>query len=567
MEHFLVIPSSTEQCDRAAEILKNSYPSCMVHTIEGGLFTNHIDTPKLSLIIVFADSLQEHISLSTASGYPLLSAVHTDEQGMQAIQTGADDYILLSQSNKDFTIAIKKILTRKNVAGKRLLTNYSKGEAYELMLTALNEVIWCKNTEDFTLEYINDACEIVFGYNREELVRDHSLFIDNIHPDDRGGYLHAFQQMKDTNNLQEYAFRFQHGSGSWRHLKGRGIRVKGNEGKDLITGITVDITTLVTSEADVRERAREIEDILESTSYCLYSVDKDWNFTYLNPATERTFNVDRSQLLGKNIWDLFPRGKDTEMYTNYHLAMQEKRVIASEYFSPNINKWVYTTAYPNSNGLTVFLKDISKRKELEDKVFTDRQNLLSIINATSDVIWSVDRDMNILLGNEAFWETVTKSQRKSREDLGTKITADIFGTQTVGYWETIYARAFAGSSFKLVEAYSGLLGVSFSEISMNPIRDADNNVVGVSCFSRDITSTREHLTKIEQQNQKMREIAWIQSHKVRGPVSTILGLAQLFNIQQPHDETNQTVLEGIKETAQYLDEVIKEIVNKAKEIE
>ncbi|MDR3678953.1 MAG: PAS domain-containing protein [Flavipsychrobacter sp.] len=539
----------------------------MVHTIEGGLFTNHIDTPKLSLIIVFADSLQEHISLSTASGYPLLSAVHTDEQGMQAIQTGADDYILLSQSNKDFTIAIKKILTRKNVAGKRLLTNYSKGEAYELMLTALNEVIWCKNTEDFTLEYINDACEIVFGYNREELVRDHSLFIDNIHPDDRGGYLHAFQQMKDTNNLQEYAFRFQHGSGSWRHLKGRGIRVKGNEGKDLITGITVDITTLVTSEADVRERAREIEDILESTSYCLYSVDKDWNFTYLNPATERTFNVDRSQLLGKNIWDLFPRGKDTEMYTNYHLAMQEKRVIASEYFSPNINKWVYTTAYPNSNGLTVFLKDISKRKELEDKVFTDRQNLLSIINATSDVIWSVDRDMNILLGNEAFWETVTKSQRKSREDLGTKITADIFGTQTVGYWETIYARAFAGSSFKLVEAYSGLLGVSFSEISMNPIRDADNNVVGVSCFSRDITSTREHLTKIEQQNQKMREIAWIQSHKVRGPVSTILGLAQLFNIQQPHDETNQTVLEGIKETAQYLDEVIKEIVNKAKEIE
>ncbi len=557
-----------EQHTRITMILKNTYPSCMVHAVTSKEFTDQINIQNFLLVIVFSNHVQQSISLSITTGHSVLFVAHNDEQGMHAIQAGADDYVLLSQVDNDFAIAIQKIITRRKIAPPQKLADYSKGETYELMLTALNEVIWCKNTEDFTLEYVNDACETVFGYTREQLIRDHSLFIDNIHPDDKETYLRAFQQMKDTNDLQEYAFRFQHKTGDWRHLKGRGVRVKGGDhGKDLITGITVDITMLVTSEVNVQEKTKELEYILESTSYCLYSVDKDWNFTYLNPATERLFNVERSQLLGKNMWEVFPLGRDPEMYRNYHLAIEEKRIVASEYFSPNINKWVYSSAYPNSNGLTIFLKDVSKRKELEEKVFTDRQNLLSIMNATSDIIWSVDRDLNILVANQAFWDTVTKSHGKSKEEMGTKITEAIFGVETVGYWATIYARAFEGLSFKVVEAYSSLLGVTYSEISMNPIRDFENNVVGVSCFSRDITNTREHLTKIELQNQKMREIAWIQSHKVRGPVSTILGLVQLFNMEQPHDATNQTVLEGIKETTQYLDEVIREIVTKAKEIE
>ncbi|MCB0695740.1 MAG: hypothetical protein KDC07_00165 [Chitinophagaceae bacterium] len=76
---------------------------------------------------------------------------------------------------------------------------------------------------------------------------------------------------------------------------------------------------------------------------------------------------------------------------------------------------------------------------------------------------------------------------------------------------------------------------------------------------QDVTEQRLYIQKIQNQNQRLKDIAWIQSHKVRAPVASILGLVQLFNKEQPDDPINLEVLGGVAEAAQTLDEVIKEI--------
>src|SRR6185437_7439605 len=101
----------------------------------------------------------------------------------------------------------------------------------------------------------------------------------------------------------------------------------------------------------------------------------------------------------------------------------------------------------------------------------------------------------------------------------------------------------------------------YEEISFNPIRDNANDVIGISCFSRDISEQKKHLLKIEAQNEKLKEIAWIQSHKVRGPVASILGLANLFN-DNPTDPINKQILDGIKTAVHNLDKIIREVVDK-----
>lgn len=68
-----------------------------------------------------------------------------------------------------------------------------------------------------------------------------------------------------------------------------------------------------------------------------------------------------------------------------------------------------------------------------------------------------------------------------------------------------------------------------------------------------------HVKEIEEQNQKLKEIAWLQSHKVRNHVSTIMGLAQLFNEKDLGDAANAEVVKGMINTSTQLDEVIKEI--------
>ncbi len=79
---------------------------------------------------------------------------------------------------------------------------------------------------------------------------------------------------------------------------------------------------------------------------------------------------------------------------------------------------------------------------------------------------------------------------------------------------------------------------------------------------QDVTEQRLYIQKIQLQNQRLKDIAWIQSHKVRSPVATIMGLIQLFNKEDLSDPINLQVLDGMQEATVTLDEVIKEINDK-----
>ena len=68
--------------------------------------------------------------------------------------------------------------------------------------------------------------------------------------------------------------------------------------------------------------------------------------------------------------------------------------------------------------------------------------------------------------------------------------------------------------------------------------------------------------KVKVQNGRLRDIAWIQSHKVRAQVATLLGLGQLFNHENPKDKENVIVVNNIIVTTQKLDEIVKEINHK-----
>jgi len=69
----------------------------------------------------------------------------------------------------------------------------------------------------------------------------------------------------------------------------------------------------------------------------------------------------------------------------------------------------------------------------------------------------------------------------------------------------------------------------------------------------------KQLGKLKLQNGRLRKIAWIQSHKVRAQVATLLGLGQLFNMEDPKDDDNAVVLDNMIITTKKLDEIVKEI--------
>ena len=196
-----------------------------------------------------------------------------------------------------------------------------------------------------------------------------------------------------------------------------------------------------------------------------------------------------------------------------------------------------------------------ERSKIYDSILIEKQNLRAMINNTEDIIWSVDCNHNIILANNAFRERINKLSGKDFEHVS---PSDI-DCELVKTWTEYYDQALKGELHKMIwcETHNGKK--TYEEVRFNLMYDKDRNVVGVSCFSRDITRHYTHLKMIKKQNDQLRQIAWIHSHDVRGPVASIMGVAHLFNTDDPGCDENIEILENLIIATNKLDEVIRKI--------
>jgi PAS domain S-box-containing protein len=78
---------------------------------------------------------------------------------------------------------------------------------------------------------------------------------------------------------------------------------------------------------------------------------------------------------------------------------------------------------------------------------------------------------------------------------------------------------------------------------------------------KDITTRVATMESLKLQNQKLREIAWAQSHLVRGPLSDILGITKIIQDDVATTQEKELLISQLHEAAQKLDLVIKDVVN------
>ncbi len=204
-----------------------------------------------------------------------------------------------------------------------------------------------------------------------------------------------------------------------------------------------------------------------------------------------------------------------------------------------------------------------KRNDI-DKMAAE-QHLRLLINHTDDPIWLVDPNFIILECNKSFKKWVTHFIGKELNE-GDHVLDNGCHQLYHDKFVMCYQLALMGRTFKAVEDMKVGEETRYTNVSFNPVFDEEHKVIGVSCFARDITEQRKHLMRIEEQNTALREIAFIESHKVRGPVATIMGLEQFFNYDDLTDPMNKEIMQSISKMIHDLDDIIREVVRKSNEI-
>lgn len=167
----------------------------------------------------------------------------------------------------------------------------------------------------------------------------------------------------------------------------------------------------------------------------------------------------------------------------------------------------------------------------------------------------MDAELKVIEYNEAFKKRIALLTGKHINDVN---DAD-FELAAFHHWKDLFNKVLLGETIKTIYE-SNIHGETiFEETILTPILDKDNHLAGISCFTRDVTQRKKYIRKIEAQNKLLQDIAWVQSHKVRSHVATLIGLQPLLDCERPENPDNRIVMEGIVSELAALDNVIKEI--------
>ncbi|MEP7257203.1 MAG: PAS domain S-box protein [Flavitalea sp.] len=147
----------------------------------------------------------------------------------------------------------------------------------------------------------------------------------------------------------------------------RWIRIIGEpefiDGKCIkLYGSIQDIDLNKRNEIKFQKIYEEKNSILESIGDAFFALDKNWIVTYWNKEAERLLDRGKEEIVGNDLWFSFPDRIDSESFRNYHIAMEKGQAVHFEDSVPS-GKWFEISAYPTGNGLSVYFKDITNRRQ------------------------------------------------------------------------------------------------------------------------------------------------------------------------------------------------------------
>ena len=193
-----------------------------------------------------------------------------------------------------------------------------------------------------------------------------------------------------------------------------------------------------------------------------------------------------------------------------------------------------------------FILDISEQKQLEHALRLSEERMRLAIKAGSISVYQQDKDLRYT------W-IYSPSQPYTVQAMVGKTDADLLEADEATYVTAIKKRVMeTGESHQEVVKATRELGTDYFDLSIEPLRDGNGKIIGVTGTSRNATEQVE----LEQRKDNFISMA---SHELRTPITILRGFTQLL--------TRQLVQQGMHEPVSVLNTMDKQITSLVKLID
>ncbi|ELY77605.1 PAS domain S-box protein [Natrinema gari] len=377
-------------------------------------------------------------------------------------------------------------------------------DAFRSLVDAVEEyAIFRLDAAGNVISWNKGACKIK-GYDREEILGDHfSTFYTEA---DRAAAVpeRNLERALNDGSAEDEGWRVRKdGTRFWATVTITPIRDDDGSHQGYLK-VTRDMT-------DRREREQELEGelqrILGRISDAFYAVDDEFRFTHVNDRAAELLQRSESELLGKQLWEVFPDLPEIDpVWDAFHTALETQEPTSYELYYDTLDFWVESNLYPSETGISVYFRDVTERRERERELERTERRFEAIFEDPNIFVGLLEPDGTVIDINGTAMGYVDAALEDVIGDHFCETPWwDESGRAVVREWTD---RAAAGEyvNFEIDLARPTGVGYTLDGV-FRPVTNEAGDVVSIVVSARDITARKKRERELEESEQRYRTLA------------------------------------------------------------